>query len=48
MPGCKEKFGEKKPFEDKSKTHGICDKCLASERKRIKKTGLLSSPANRD
>jgi hypothetical protein len=34
---CKEKFGEKKPFKDKSKTHGICDNCFASERKRIKK-----------
>jgi len=25
---CGTKMGEKEPLEDKSETHGLCDKCL--------------------
>lgn len=25
---CKKIFGEKKPFEDKTETHGICPECF--------------------
>ena len=32
---CKKVFGEKKPFEDKSETTGICDLCWPVEMARI-------------
>ena len=34
---CKIKYGEKPPYDNKSKTHGICKKCLAVRMKEIKK-----------
>jgi len=34
---CKEVIGEKEPLDDKSATHGICDKCLDLELTKIQK-----------
>ena len=33
---CLEVIGEKEPLEDKSETHGACDKCLIEELEKIK------------
>ena len=32
---CKIVMGEKEPFEDKSETHGICEKCMKKVKKQI-------------
>jgi hypothetical protein len=34
---CKKVFGEKEPLEDRSETHGICEKCSPKVTKRFKK-----------
>jgi len=33
---CNEKIGEKKPLQDPSITHGVCDKCMFIELKKMK------------
>jgi nitroimidazol reductase NimA-like FMN-containing flavoprotein (pyridoxamine 5'-phosphate oxidase superfamily) len=33
---CKKVFGEKEPLEDRSETHGICEKCFPKVMKRFK------------
>ncbi|KKM24230.1 hypothetical protein LCGC14_1607200 [marine sediment metagenome] len=33
---CKHVSGEKEPFEDKSLTHGLCDRCFKKEKERLK------------
>ena len=33
---CGEIYGEKEPLEDKSVTHGYCDKCFEEEMKEIR------------
>jgi hypothetical protein len=33
---CKTIMGEKKPLEDKSETHGLCDKCFEFEKVEIR------------
>ena len=32
---CKKKIGEKPPYEDRTETHGVCDKCLEKIREEV-------------
>ncbi len=32
---CKKNQGEKEPFEDKTKTHGLCEACYKSKMKEL-------------
>ncbi len=42
---CKKVYGEKEPYEDKSETHGACDKCYEIE---LKKLEEIENPSKGD
>jgi hypothetical protein len=41
---CKEVFGEKEPLEDKSETHGLCERCFPLEMGKIEKIIRSETP----